>query len=111
MVNMGIQLIGFQDANFLSVNHHALRMLIPCEISSLKCYIETRPETINPTSVQLLKALNVDGVGMGVEVSADLFRDQLNRHCTTSKIKQAFHYSVRLELSALLTILLVTRPD
>ena len=54
-------------------------------------YIETRPEGINPLSIELLKKLQVDGVGMGVEVSSENFRkNNLNRFPAQKKIINAF---------------------
>ena len=45
-------------------------------------YIETRPEGINSNSIELLKKLNVDGVGMGVELAAEDFREEnLSKIC------------------------------
>ena len=38
---------------------------------NVKLYIETRPEGINEFTVSLLQNLNVDGVGMGLEVSSE----------------------------------------
>ena len=40
----------------------------------IKLYIETRPEGINEKSIDLLKKLKVDGVGMGVELADEKFR-------------------------------------
>ena len=57
----------------------------------LKFYIETRPEGINEKSVQLLKNLQVDGVGMGIELSGQEFREsELNRFADQEKIIKAF---------------------
>ena len=54
-------------------------------------YIETRPEGINPASIDLLKKLKVDGIGMGIELSSQDFReDKLNRFADTEKIIRAF---------------------
>ena len=58
---------------------------------SIKIYIETRPEGINEKSIELLKKLKVDGVGMGVELSDSSFReDELNRFADQAKTINAF---------------------
>ncbi|MDA7623067.1 radical SAM protein, partial [bacterium] len=88
-----IRFLRFQDTNFLSTDRDLLRKMIPFFKShpQISSYIETRPETINTSSVQILMDLNVVGVGMGVEVSAEGFRsDNLDRFCPTSKIVEAF---------------------
>src|SRR5262249_56625150 len=57
----------------------------------IQLYIETRPEGINPSSVQLLKRLKVDGVGMGIELSTQQFREsKLNRFSDQPAIERAF---------------------
>jgi radical SAM superfamily enzyme YgiQ (UPF0313 family) len=57
----------------------------------IRIYIETRPEGINPSSVQLLKRLKVDGVGMGIELSTQQFREsKLNRFSDQGAIERAF---------------------
>lgn len=91
----GIRYFRFQDTNFLTANRTLLAKLAASslftEFDDFFLYIETRPETINPATVQLLKSLHVDGVGMGVELSSDDFRmDNLNRSCNTSHIINAF---------------------
>jgi len=54
-------------------------------------YIETRPEGITPAAIELLKKLKVDGVGMGIELASQDFReDKLNRHADTERIIKAF---------------------
>jgi radical SAM superfamily enzyme YgiQ (UPF0313 family) len=68
-----------------------LASLIESSNLDIKLYIETRPEGINPKSIELLKRLKVDGVGMGVELSSDDFReDKLSRFASTPKIINAF---------------------
>ena len=58
---------------------------------NIKLYIETRPEGINEKSVKLLKDLNVDGVGMGIELAGEDFREEkLNRYANQDKIIKAF---------------------
>ena len=54
-------------------------------------YIETRPETIKKSTIELLKALKVDGVGMGIELASEEFRkSSLNRYPSQEKITEAF---------------------
>ena len=63
------------------------------EKSKLNCYlyIETRPEGINSTSIELLKKLHVDGIGMGVELAEQKFREEkLKRFSDEAKIINAF---------------------
>ena len=56
----------------------------------IKLYIE-KPEGINEKSVSLLKNLGVDGVGMGIELSGEEFREnELNRFTNQDKIINAF---------------------
>ena len=58
---------------------------------NLKLYIETRPEGINRETVKLIKNLGVDGVGMGIELSGQEFRENnLNRFSDQAKIIEAF---------------------
>jgi len=89
-----IELIRCQDTNFLTNDRNVL-----CELAELidksdldiKFYIETRPEGINEKSIELLKKLKVDGVGMGVELSDSDFReDELNRFADQEKTINAF---------------------
>ena len=55
------------------------------------CLQETRPEGINAKSIDLLRKLKVDGVGMGIELAGDDFReDKLRRFASTEKIINAF---------------------
>ena len=66
-----IELFRCQDTNFLTIDHMTLLELSELIDESrlpIKLYIETRPEGINEKSVELLKKLHVDGVGMGIEV-------------------------------------------
>ena len=89
-----IELVRCQDTNFLTINPKVLRELenmILKDPLGLKFYIETRPEGINEKSVQLLKNLQVDGVGMGIELSGQEFREsELNRFADQEKIIKAF---------------------
>ena len=90
----GIQLFRCQDTNFLTINRpvlHELSELMDKSDLDVKLYIETRPEGINSNSVELLKKLKVDGVGMGIELAGDEFReDKLGRFASTEKIVNAF---------------------
>ena len=89
-----IELFRCQDTNFLTIDQKTLldlSDLIDEAELPIKLYIETRPEGVNDNSVKLLKKLRVDGVGMGIEVSSEVFRkDTLNRHPTQEKIVDAF---------------------
>ena len=66
---------------------NGLASLIESSDLDIKLYTETRPEGINPKSVELLTRLKVDGVGMGVELASGDFReDKLNR--LTNRLKK-----------------------
>lgn len=90
----GINLFRCQDTNFLTIKREVLLELADLIEESdleIKLYIETRPEGINPKSIELLKRLKVDGVGMGIELAGDDFReDKLGRFASTEKIIKAF---------------------
>lgn len=90
----GINLFRCQDTNFLTIKREVLSELSELMDKSdlkIKLYIETRPEGINPKSIELLKRLKVDGVGMGIELAGDDFReDKLGRFASTDKIIKAF---------------------
>ena len=61
----GIKLFRCQDTNFLSINRKMLLELSEMIDNSqldIMLYIETRPEGINPASIDLLKKLKVDGI-------------------------------------------------
>ena len=85
-----------QDTNFLTIDKNVLSELSTLFVESglnkkIQLYIETRPEGITNKSVQLLKKLGVVGVGMGVELSSQQFReDKLNRFANTEKVVNAF---------------------
>jgi len=92
--SMGINMMRCQDTNFLTIPHKFLREIIKLmKENNLKIgiYIETRPETINPNTINLLKGLNVIGVGMGVETASEEYReDKLNRFSSVEKTIRAF---------------------
>ena len=92
--DFGIQLIRCQDTNLLTVNRQVLSELaelIDKSNLNLFLYIETRPEGINKSTVKLLKKLKVDGVGMGVELASQDFREEkLSRFADQKKIIKAF---------------------
>jgi len=92
--NYKVELIRSQDTNFLTIDKNTLNDLgdlIQKNNLEFKMYIETRPEGINLKSIDLLKKLNVDGIGMGVELSTQSFReDKLRRFADTEKIINAF---------------------
>tara|TARA_Y100000593_G_C4305994_1_gene335746 strand:+ start:335 stop:1825 length:1491 start_codon:yes stop_codon:yes gene_type:complete len=92
--DFGIELFRCQDTNFLTIEANMLKELSELfekENLDIKLYIETRPEGINSKSIELLKKLRVDGVGLGVEMSTESFReDVLNRYANQNKIIKAF---------------------
>jgi len=83
-----------QDTNFLTINRETLfglADLLDAANLPIKLYIETRPEGINEGTIPLLKRLRVDGVGMGVELSTQDFREaNLNRFADQPAIIRAF---------------------
>lgn len=89
-----INLIRCQDTNFLTNDKKILlelSELIQENKLKIYLYIETRPEGINSNSVELLKKLNVDGVGMGVELAGENFREEkLQRFASQTKTIEAF---------------------
>ena len=89
-----IDLIRCQDTNFLTNDRNVLLELSELISESnldIKIYIETRPEGINEKSIELLKKLKVDGVGMGVELADSNFREnELNRFANQEKTISAF---------------------
>ena len=90
----GIEYFRCQDTNFLTIDHNVLNELSELINSyglPIYLYVETRPEGINKSSVELLKKMKVDGVGMGIEVSSEAFRkNHLNRFPAQDKIIEAF---------------------
>lgn len=90
----GVTLFRCQDTNFLTIDRAVLQELADrLEASGLpiRLYIETRPEGINPSTVSLLKRLKVDGVGMGIELATQEFREaNLNRFSDQPAIERAF---------------------
>lgn len=90
-----IELIRCQDTNFLTNDRNILSELaelIDDSDLNIKLYIETRPEGINDKSIELLKKLKVDGVGMGVELADSGFREsELNRFADQEKTIDAFN--------------------
>ena len=89
-----VKLIRCQDTNFLTNDRHVLlelSSLIDKSDLDIKIYIETRPEGINENSIELLKKLKVDGVGMGIELADEKFREgELNRFANQEKTLSAF---------------------
>ena len=89
-----IELIRCQDTNFLTNDRKVLLELAELMKKSnfkIKLYIETRPEGVNEKSIELLKNLKVDGVGMGVELADEEFREEeLNRFADQRKTLEAF---------------------
>ena len=65
--NHKVELIRSQDTNFLTINKATLTELADLILANelkFKMYIETRPEGINSTTIELLKKLNVDKIEM-----------------------------------------------
>jgi radical SAM superfamily enzyme YgiQ (UPF0313 family) len=89
-----VNLVRCQDTNFLTINRKVLNELadlLDSKPLDIKLYIETRPEGINSAAIDLLKRLNVDGIGMGVELSTQSFReDYLHRYSDQKRIIDAF---------------------
>ena len=92
--NLDIDLVRCQDTNFLTINRDVLSSLEKKMIENplnLKLYIETRPEGINEISIKLLKNLGVDGIGMGIELADESYRNkELNRFVNQERIIKAF---------------------
>ncbi len=89
-----IEYIRYQDTNFLTITKSLLNELadlINRKKYNFFGYIETRPEGINNNSINLLKKLKIDGIGMGIELSTSDFREEnLNRFVDQEKIINAF---------------------
>lgn len=92
--NYKIEIFRCQDTNFLTIDRDTLVELaemIDDSKFNIKLYIETRPEGINSKSIELIKKLKVDGIGMGIEASSEKFRqDNLKRFADQNKIINAF---------------------
>jgi len=90
----GVTLIRCQDTNFLTIDRSTLTRLAELleeKNIPVKLYIETRPEGVNENTVKLLRRLQVDGVGMGLELATQSFRENsLRRFSDQEKIIQAF---------------------
>lgn len=90
----GVTLFRCQDTNFLTIDRSTLTelaSLLDANPLPIQLYIETRPEGINPRSIDLLKRLRVDGVGMGIELAGQSFRESsLNRFSDQNAILRAF---------------------
>ena len=92
--DIGIEYIRYQDTNFLTITSsllHELADFIQKNEINYFGYIETRAEGINEKSIDLLKKLKIDGIGMGIELSSQDFREsELNRFVDQDKIINAF---------------------
>ena len=92
--NLGINMLRCQDTNFLTIDRKLISRFAAWKkqvYPSLSLYIETRPESISVAAVELLRDLNVCGVGMGIELgSEDIRATQLERFVDTDKIIRAF---------------------
>ncbi|MCP4194962.1 MAG: radical SAM protein [Planctomycetaceae bacterium] len=93
-VGLGVELIRCQDTNFMTINRSLLKELAArLEKSNLdiKLYIETRADHLRDKDFPLLKRLKVDGIGTGIELSSETFReDRLNRHAATDRLVENF---------------------
>ncbi len=91
----GVTLIRSQDTNFLTISPpvlEGLAKLFDDNDLPVIFYIETRPEGINERNIALLKRLHVDGIGMGIELSSEDFREnRLNRYSDQGRIINAFN--------------------
>ena len=90
-----VTLFRCQDTNFLTIDRETLQALADLFDTArlpIRLYIETRPEGINEKSLELLKRLQVDGVGMGIELATQGFREEkLNRFSNQGAIERAFN--------------------
>ena len=90
----GIRLFRCQDTNFLTITRNTLTELADLMDASdldIMLYIETRPEGVGEKTIEMLQKLKVDGVGMGVELSTQDFReDKLRRFASHERIIKAF---------------------
>ena len=89
-----VNFVRCQDTNFLTNDKSILlelSELLEKSQLNISLYIETRPEGINEKSIDLLKKLKVVGVGMGIELASEDFREnELNRFASQSKTINAF---------------------
>lgn len=92
--NYSIKYFRCQDTNFLTIDRKTLETLANLLDSNdlpIMLYIETRPESIKPNIIPLMKKLKIDGVGMGIELASEKFRKtSLNRYPSQEKIINAF---------------------
>jgi anaerobic magnesium-protoporphyrin IX monomethyl ester cyclase len=92
--NFGVTLVRCQDTNFLTINRTTLRDLADLMDRNplpIKLYVETRADRITAADIDLLKRLHVDGVGTGIELSSEAFRqDFLNRFAAADKLFDNF---------------------
>jgi radical SAM superfamily enzyme YgiQ (UPF0313 family) len=90
----GVTLFRCQDTNFLTIDRATLNGLADLMDEAalpIHLYVETRPEGINASTAALLKRLRVDGVGMGIELATQQFRESnLNRFSDQEAILRAF---------------------
>ncbi len=83
-----------QDTNFLTIPKDVLRTLVAMvkdKRHQFHLYVECRPDNINERNIDILKELNVDGVGMGIELAESGIREEsLNRFSDQEKIIRTF---------------------
>jgi anaerobic magnesium-protoporphyrin IX monomethyl ester cyclase len=90
----GVTLVRCQDTNFLTINRNTLKELADLMDANplpVKLYVETRVDRLTASDIELLKRLRVDGVGTGIELSSEAFRqDFLNRFAAADKLQENF---------------------
>lgn len=91
---LGIDLIRCQDTNFLSIHRPTLLELaerLERDPIDVRLYVETRVDRMARGDFDLLERLGVAGVGTGIEVSNEAFReDHLQRFAATDRLAAHF---------------------
>lgn len=89
-----VELIRCQDTNFLTINRQVLKELADLldeKPLPIKLYVETRADRMSSMDIELLRRLRVDGVGTGIELSSEAFRqNSLNRFAATERLIENF---------------------
>ncbi len=90
----GVRLVRCQDTNFLTIHRPTLLELadrLDAADLDLRLYIETRVDRMSERDFELLPRLRVDGVGTGLELASESFReDRLRRFAQTEKLRENF---------------------
>ncbi len=88
----GVTLIRCQDTNFCTIKRSVLSELadlLEANPLPVKLYVETRMDKLSTSDISLLKRLQVDGVGTGLELASEDFRgDFLKRFAEQEKLKE-----------------------